>query len=74
MMDTDTLQSVLLTVATLAMGWYFGSQYTGRQAQPTYRGTMPEWLQTVKTVNAIMLVIFLACLIGVVVIERKQAE
>lgn len=74
MIDADQIQSVLLTVGILAMGFYFGSQFTGRQAQPTYRMQMPEWLQTVKTVNAIVLIVFTACLAGVVYIEHRKVE
>lgn len=73
-MNLRRIQTGLVILATLCMGFYFGSLYTGMVAQPTYQFETPEWIQTVKSVQAIILGVFVFSLIGVVAIEHYQQQ
>lgn len=66
------LKTTLTTITILSMGFYFGSQYTGRKAQSTYMGQMPEWLQHVKTVNTVVLAIFAVSILAVILIDYME--
>jgi len=71
-----TLKEACGGLAAVSMGFYFGSRFAGEQAKPTLLLTQeaPQWMQTVKTANALALGVFALSVAGYLVLDYKYRE
>lgn len=79
----ETYETVLTIVGTLAMGFLFGVQYTGRLAYPArkvpmWRGHMmidrPDWIAQAKLASQVSIVVFLFCVLAATWLYVRRSE
>lgn len=68
------LATVFATLAALSMGFYFGSLWTARQVKTTFFGELPQWVETVQTVQDVTLFVFGLCVLAAIAIDYYENE
>lgn len=68
------IETALLTVGVLAMGYYFGLQTAGRLGYRGAASRAPEWVATVQTISQVTLVVLVVALLGAVALYRWRLK
>ena len=79
--DLERTQTILYGIGMIALGFWFGANFTGRLAYQPEQSSLarsvtvhPSWYSSVQHANRVALILFTTCMLCLIVVDYKFRE